>query len=206
MLRVLSLFYCWWIGGSHLKSDNDSAVIRQTKEDKICMFRGYEHVQRAHSFRRKKLPCDPALASAGLCVGVTSDIDTIFGPSEAMLFGSNLSKWARPVGAALDPVSAACALCHSGEHPSEIVLSACPDFCLQWATGSLWKGAREHTCRTDAQETRHFEKWGRVPTSLCVWFAQEERAEADLYLQYLLLWASLQVWQMGPAWRKTNEK
>lgn len=90
MLRVLSLFYCRWIGGSHLKSDNDSAVIRQTKEDKICMFRGYEHVQRAHSLRRKKLPCDPALASAGLCVGVTSDIDTIFGPSEAMLFGSKV--------------------------------------------------------------------------------------------------------------------
>ena len=38
----------------------------------------------------KKLPCDPALASAGPCVGVASDIDKIFGPSEAMLFGSKV--------------------------------------------------------------------------------------------------------------------
>lgn len=52
------------------------------------MSRGYEHVQRAQSFRTQKLPCDPALASAALCVEIASDIDKTLGPSEAVLFGT----------------------------------------------------------------------------------------------------------------------
>jgi len=65
-------------------------VSQQTKDDKVPMFRGYECVQMAHFFWRKTILCNPALASAELCVGVARDNDKISGPSEAMLFGKKL--------------------------------------------------------------------------------------------------------------------
>lgn len=108
----------------------------------------------------KKLPCDPALASAGLCVRVSSDWQNIWSqwsyavwqqgmssPSmcyfQSLMPGylvydlecdRNLSMWARPVGTSLDPVSAACALCVSGEHPSEIVLPGFLPAVSHWFT------------------------------------------------------------------------
>lgn len=67
------------------------------------------------------------------------------------------------------------------------VTLSCQPAQISACSGSLWKEAREHMCRMDAQETRHFEKGGRVPAWLCACSAQEERAESSLYLQYLLL-------------------
>lgn len=58
---------------------------RQNKKDKICE---YEHVVRVHFFKSEKPLCHPPLASAGLDVGVASDMDKILTPGKAVLVGS----------------------------------------------------------------------------------------------------------------------
>lgn len=57
---------------------------RRTRLGDMSIFRGLIPLE------GKKISCCPALASAGLFMEVASDIDKIFGPSEAMPFGSKV--------------------------------------------------------------------------------------------------------------------